>query len=155
MGDVGPGRGCGDGAAASVTKNIKYLYFCAVKLFKLIHDPQPVEGLFGEYPDMPEPCGLDFKGEVVELKGPPIFREFGEKLPLTAGVFALKIFIFPLCLFPLCSGKRFGPDGLRRGTDEPVRAELLELLQVPGVEQLVVELIEWIALCWRMRHECV
>ena len=148
MGDMSSGCGCCESAGTSIAKNIKYLYLFVVKLFKLVHDPQPVDGLLGEEPDMPKPCGLNFKDEVVERNGPSIFREWGEKLPFTACIFTFEIFVLPLRLLPLAGRKGFGPDGLRSGTNETVRTELFEFLKFSGIEQMVVELVEGIVLYW-------
>ena len=147
MGDMSPRCCCCEGAGTGISKNIKYLYFFVVKLFKLVHDPQPVDGLFGEEPDMPEPCGLNFKDEVAERNGPSIFREWGEKLPFTACVFTFEIFVLPFRLLPLAGRKRFGPDGLGSGTNEKVRTTSLELLEISSIEQLLVELVERIVFC--------
>ena len=154
MGDMSPARGRRNGAGTGIAKNIKYLYFCAVKLFKLIHDPQPIQGLFGENPDMAESCGLNFEDEVAELNFPSILRELGEKFPFAACFFAFEIFIFSFGLFPFVRGKGLGPDGLRRRADETVWAKLLQLLKCSGIQQLVVELVERIVFRWRVAHEC-
>ena len=92
MGDMGTGWGRCQGARTGIAKNIKYLYFCAVKLFKLIYDPQPIQGLFGKNPDMAESGRLNFEDKVAELNFPSILRELGGKLPFSACFFAFEIY---------------------------------------------------------------
>ena len=108
----------------------------------------PIDGLFGEETDMPEPCGLNFKDKVPERNGPSLLRELSEKFPFTACVFAFEVFVFPFRLLPLAGRKGFGPDGLGSGTNETVRTESLKLLKISSIEQLVVELIERVVFCW-------
>ena len=155
MGDMGACRGRRNRTCTCVTKNIKYLYFYAVKLFKLIHDPQPVYGLFGEKPYMTKACGLNFEDEMEELNSPSLLGGLGEKLPFPTCFFAFEIFIFSFGLFPFFLGKGFGPDSLRRWTYKTVRAKLFQLLERSGIQEFVVELIKGIALRWQTIHECV
>ena len=134
MRDLASGPGHCKRAGAGVSKNIENIEVRSLARPDEFLDPDPVESLFGKYPDMAKPRWFDIKGQVAKSQRPAVLRKFVEKFPFASRFFPLEIFIFPFCLPPLGIRKGLWPNRLRSGADEMMRSKSFQLLKPAGVQ---------------------